>query len=160
MANGTNANKSRKTIENLVVRALAKSGYIEIKCPKGQISVNQNIGGNHSKYYIRRALLGKNIYDGDYIVDFLIVNHTKPQRELIIECRWQQSKGTTDQKYPFFLLNILKTNIPTVILLDGGGYKQAAKDWLKAEAKRTQGLLLGVWSRSEFQAQVRNGFLG
>ncbi|MGB8368506.1 MAG: PD-(D/E)XK nuclease superfamily protein [Limisphaerales bacterium] len=36
-----------------------------------------------------------------------------------------------DEKYPFLYFNIIKTGVPTVVLIDGGGYKPAAKARLK-----------------------------
>jgi hypothetical protein len=45
-----------------------------------------------------------------------------------------------------------------VILLDGDGYKPAAKQWLKAQVNRN-GALIAVWDMKEFQTQANNGFL-
>jgi hypothetical protein len=43
-----------------------------------------------------------------------------------------------------------------VILLDGDGYKPAAKQWLKAQVNRN-GALIAVWDMKEFQTQANNG---
>lgn len=53
----------------------------------------------------------------------------------------------------------LKTGIPTVVLLDGGGYKEAARQWLIGQV-HPKGALIGVWTMAEFQTRVNNGFLG
>jgi len=49
--------------------------------------------------------------------------------------------------------------IPTVILLDGGGYRKQAMDWLKDQVN-PKGAIIGVWTMAEFQKEVNNGFLG
>ena len=77
---------------------------------------------------------------------------------LIIECKWQQSKGSVDEKYPFTLFNIFKIGVPTIILLDGGGYKPAAMKWLKDQVDPNRALI-GVYNMAEFQKKVNNGFL-
>lgn len=92
-------------------------------------------------------------------MDFLIINRAVFQDDLIIECKWQQRAGSVDEKYPLLLFNILKTGIPTVVLLDGSGYREAARKWLKDQA-HPKSALIGVWSMAEFQKAVNNGFLG
>lgn len=94
-------------------------------------------------------------------VDFLVINRAKFPDDLIIECKWQQSKGSVDEKYPFLLYNIIKTGIPTVILLDGEGYSAAAKKWLTDQADKEMNLSFwGLWTMTEFQKNINNGFLG
>ncbi len=64
-----------------------------------------------------------------------------------------------DEKYPFLVFNIVKTGVPTVVLLDGKGYKATAKKWLQEQAgpKRP---VYAVWDMSEFHKAGNNGFLG
>lgn len=89
----------------------------------------------------------------------MVINRAKFPKDLIIECKWQQSSGSVDEKYPFLLFNIIKTAIPTVILIDGDGYKKTALKWLEEQALNSRALI-GVYSMAEFQKQVNNGFLG
>lgn len=103
--------------------------------------------------------VGTTIYETQRKADFFIVNKEKFPDDLIIECKWQQSSGSVDEKYPFLLFNIIKTGVPTVVLLDGDGYKPAAKEWLKSQMDLKRALI-GVWSMSEFHKHVNNGFLG
>ena len=64
-----------------------------------------------------------------------------------------------DEKYPFLVYNIFKTGVPTVILLDGRGYRKDATAWLKDQADRTRAFI-AAWDMMEFQTQVNDGFLG
>ena len=49
-----------------------------------------------------------------------------------IECKWQQTGGSVDEKFPFMLENAKIENEDVVIfVIDGGGYRMAALEWLK-----------------------------
>jgi hypothetical protein len=78
---------------------------------------------------------------------------------LIIECKWQESSGSVDEKYPFIKENIEKTGVPTIVLIDGDGYKKQAFDWLKKQASPNRSLR-GVYTITEFQKLINQGFLG
>ena len=99
------------------------------------------------------------IYETPRKCDFLVLNKDKFPDGLIIECKWQHSKGSVDEKYPFALFNIFKIGVPTIILLDGGGYKPAAMKWLKDQVDEKRALI-GVHNMTEFQALVNKNFLG
>jgi hypothetical protein len=90
-------------------------------------------------------------------VDLLIINERKFSDGLIIECKWQQRGGSVDEKYPLLVFNVIKTAVPTVVLLDGGGYRPAAEDWLKSQCN-PHAALIAVWDMREFQKQVNDGF--
>jgi hypothetical protein len=62
--------------------------------------------------------IGPSIYETPRYCDFLVINRAIFPDFLIIECKWQQSSGSVDEKYAFLLFNILKTGIPTAALLD------------------------------------------
>ena len=158
MANGARANKTGNMLELNVEDTLKRYGYTEFQGNKKDVFANRkSIDG---KQYIKQLPVGETIYKSTRKVDFMLFNRDNFPDGLIIECKWQQSGGSVDEKYPFLYFNILKTGVPTIVLLDGGGYKPAAKDWLAARAEENQKLLLGVWNMAEFQKQTNNGFLG
>lgn len=154
---GKKANKTGNQLENFARQALQSRGYQEFWNRKAQAFENRKtIGG---KQFLRLLPVGKTIYETKRICDLFVVNKEKFQNDLIIECKWQQSSGSVDEKYPFLLFNIIKTSIPTIVLLDGGGYKPAAKEWLKSQVRKSSSLI-AVWNMAEFQKEVNNGFLG
>lgn len=156
-SSGTKANKTGNQLERFVQEALRERGYVEFWNHKAQAFANRkSIGG---KQFLRQLPVGDTIYDTVRKCDFLVINRAQFPNDLIIECKWQQSSGSVDEKYPFLYFNIIKTGIPTVVLMDGGGYKPAAMAWLKDQVSKT-GALIGVWTMAEFQTQVNNGFLG
>jgi hypothetical protein len=116
----------------------------------------KSIGG---KQYMKQLPIGPTIYNSERRCDFYVVNRAKWPDDLIIECRWQQVGGSVDEKLPYFLFNILKTGIPTIILMDGGGCRATALAWLK-EQVHPKGALIAVWTMTEFHKAINDGLLG
>ena len=114
---------------------------------------------HRGKQFAKQVWCGKTIYETDRKVDFLVINKDLFSDDLIIECKWQQVGGSVDEKYPFLVFNIIKTGVPTVILIDGDGYRPMALKFLKDEVADAKALR-GVWTMAEFQKEINNGFLG
>lgn len=159
ISSGGKANHTGNQLETFIENALKSHGYTEFWNHKAQAFDNRKaIGG---KQYLKQLPCGRTIYQTTRKVDFLVINKDKFPNDLIIECKWQQSKGSVDEKYPFLLFNIIKTGVPTAVLLDGEGYSPSAKKWLADQAdKEMNRALIGVWSMMEFQKKINNGFLG
>jgi hypothetical protein len=156
-SSGSKANTTGGTLEKFVAMALLSNGYAEFWNHKAQAFENRKaIAG---KQFLKQLPVGPTIHDTVRKVDFFVINRAKFPKDLIIECKWQQASGSVDEKYPFLLFNIIKTAIPTIVLVDGKGYKPAALKWLKDQS-RNSGALIGVYDMMEFQKQVNNGFLG
>lgn len=76
-----------------------------------------------------------------------------------IECKWQQSPGSVDEKLPYLYLNAVEA-MPEdwiVIIIDGGGFKDGAIAWLRDSAEKrkyTSGTTkkIQVFSLAEFMA--------
>lgn len=83
--------------------------------------------------YAKQVIAGTNIYAKSRRVDFILYHLQKWPECLVIQCRWQASRGTTDEKFPFEVECIAQGNFETVVVLDGGGYSEGAKQWLLAQ---------------------------
>ena len=160
MTSGQQANRSGRELENFIEDALRRRGYSELeKTHKAQAFANRStIAG---KRYVKQAPVGSSIYGTSRSADFLIINREIFPDGLIIECKWQQKSGSVDEKYPFLLFNINKTSVSTIIILDGGGYKPGAKQWLEEQVGQNMNCALhGVWDMAECQRQINLGFFG
>ena len=154
---GKRARQTGNSLERYVEQALQEKEYTEFWDHKAHAFENRSaIGG---KQYLKQLPIGPSIYDTVRKCDFLAINRALFPDDLIIECKWQQSSGSVDEKYPLLLFNILKTGIPTVVLLDGSGYREAARKWLLEQA-HPKSALIGVFTMAEFQRAENNGFLG
>ncbi len=154
---GTKANKTGESLEMLIESVLIGKGYTEFRDHKNQLYKNISLIGG--KQYSKQVPIGTTIYESPRKCDFIVFNKELFDDGLVIECKWQQSSGSVDEKYPFLLHNIIKADVPTIILLDGGGYKKKAVEWLKDQVSPDRALI-GVYAIQEFQREVNNGLLG
>ena len=147
---GTVANETGKSLEDFIENHLVSAGYtfIDKKKFKPALYLEQPI-------YSKQVYISRSIYDTATYCDFVLYHPDKHPECLIIESKWQQSKGSVDEKYPFLVLNI-QTKYPynTVLLLDGGGYKEGAENWIREQVGNT---LVGVYSMVEFQSWANRG---
>lgn len=89
--------------------------------------------GHVTGKYIVTHVPYRTIYGTQGKTEFLVVDG---DRKIRVECKWQQCSGSVDEKYPYLILNCMDMpESEIIILLDGGGYKQMAKDWLVAAAR-------------------------
>lgn len=144
MTQGGKANKSGNVLEKTVEGTLAGHGYV----PIGEnLAKKQRLGfllnqTNLPKRYARQVYIGTGIYGTEIYVDFYILGSTSIPSGLIIECKWQQTGGSVDEKLPYVNLNIQNCYpAPAVVLIDGGGMKPGAITWLKAQILHNQNLL-------------------
>ena len=106
-------------LAHFIEDALIRRGYSEFWSQTAQVFANRSaIGG---KQYLKQLPVGLTIYPTQCIADFRVFNKEKFPDGLIIECKWQQSAGSVDVRYLILLFNIIKTGVPTIVLLDGGG---------------------------------------
>ena len=148
-SSGSKANWNGKMFEDFVHDHLVRNGWtfiqkgIAIREPNESFAIQTG----DQKWFTTQYKLTNTIYENPWKVDFLL-HDERTKKTLVIECKWQQSPGSVDEKYPYLVRNIKeKSPYPCLVLLDGDGYKPAAKEWLKSEVDKK---LIGVLSMSEF----------
>ena len=147
---GTTANYNGNSLENFIEHKLNEIGYkfIDKKKFEPAIYLEQPI-------YSKQVYICRSIYDTTVYCDFILYHPKKHKECLIIESKWQQSKGSVDEKYPYLILNIQhKYPHKTLLVIDGGGYKENALKWLK---KQVGNNLIGVMNMSDFQIWANKG---
>ena len=89
----------------------------------------------YGKELLLRNVPYETIYGHNGNTEFLIISQAY-NLEIRIECKWQQSSGSVDEKFPYLYLNCIeKMPEPTIIIIvDGGGAKPGAVEWLKSAA--------------------------
>lgn len=99
--------------------------------------------------------IGDGIYETPKYCHYILYHPVKWKDCLIIECIWQQERGTTDEKYPYIVLNI-QQRYPhkTIAIIDGGGYRKQARDWV---VKQQGNNIIHVFSMGEFSKWVDKG---
>lgn len=144
MKQGTRANYTGNSLEEVIENALKRKGYTQVDRKKFEAAryVGQPI-------YAKQYLIAKSIYNTDLYCDFMIFHPEKYPDNLVIESKWQESAGSVDEKFPYLVINIRdKYPCATIVVLDGGGYKKGAEQWLRAQkdAKLTH-----IFNMMEFQ---------
>lgn len=131
MTDGAKANKAGDVAEKIIECILSERGFKAIR---------------HHK-------IGKSIYETHELkCDFFISNAAGYPDGLIIECKWQDSSGSADEKYPYLCLNIKERfPCPAIVVTGGRGAKKGALLWL---SKQCDEKLIGVYSIEEFMSYV------
>ena len=151
MTDGNRANRSGRVLENVVESIYKTHGY--------DIMAFSEYTKDASQYMGRQLLLKHvpytSIYGHAAVSEFVAVEPSGAR--IRIECKWQQSSGSVDEKFPYVYLNALEAmpEVRIIILIDGGGAKPNAVQWLKRVAKkglyRTEaGKTISVMNMSEF----------
>lgn len=92
--------------------------------------------------------LGTNIYGGVLMVDLYL-----PDLPLAIEVKWQESRGSTDEKFPYLVENCRHAYpCPVIVVVDGAGVRPGAVTWLRSQVDGRK--LIEVLSLNEFFAYV------
>ena len=146
----TGANYTGSTLEKFICDRLIERKYQFIPRDKFKAALYLE-----QPFYTRQYHIGMGIYETPMYCDFILYHPEKWKECLIIESKWQQSVGTVDEKFPYFVLNIQQRHPhKTVVLLDGGGYKKQAEAWLR---KQVGNNLLHVFNMGEFQKWCNKG---
>ena len=72
------------------------------------------------------------LYGGRGYTEFLLKSQSY-NLEVRIECKWQQTAGSVDEKLPHVYLSAAEA-VPennVIILIDGDGFREGAISWLK-----------------------------
>lgn len=144
------ANYTGTVLEKFVLDRLIERGYQFV--PKSKFKAAMYL---EQPIFSAQVDIGTSIYGTKRKCDFALYHPEKWDEGLVIECKWQQSGGSVDEKFPFAVLNIkMQSPYKTVLLLDGGGYKKSAEAWVRAQV---DGKLLHVFNMAQFQAWVNKG---
>ncbi len=150
---GAKANLTGNALERFIENILLDCGYLRVKDKKRLVNAAPGVA---QPSYARQVHIGTTIYDTRLICDFLLVHPQRWREGLVIEAKWQQSSGSVDEKYPYFVHNIFASEHATILVIDGGGYKPGAVEWLR---RMQRGNLLHVFHMADFQRWVNQGNL-
>lgn len=131
MSQGARANTNGHTCENVLVPLFEANGYAVVAWGE-----YKRTAASRARYDAMEKLVIKqypyvSIYDHKGKTEFLVRNKIL-DREIRVEVKWQQSAGSVDEKYPYLWLNAVYAypENEIVLIVDGGGYKPGARQWL------------------------------
>ena len=161
MKKGRKINITGSQLEKAVQTVLLEKGF--------EIEMYRKWKANTDSY--GKELLLKNvpfttIYGHGGNTEFLLLSE-KYNLKIRIECKWQQSAGSVDEKLPYLYLNTIEAmpEKDIMILIDGDGFKPGAKTWLKNAieqklytSEENCDINIRVFSLTEFFTWANNTF--
>ncbi|MCL6445346.1 MAG: hypothetical protein K6T83_18120 [Alicyclobacillus sp.] len=137
LTQGGIANITGNTLERMVMETLLPKGFRLVPW-RDYVRDPDRFG---PELLLRQAEY-TTIYQHKGKSEFLL-RSARYQLDMRIECKWQQSAGSVDEKFPYLYLNCVEAmpERDIMIVVDGGGAKAGAVAWLKHAA--AQGLYLG-----------------
>jgi hypothetical protein len=154
------ANSSGSTLERMVREVMLSKGF-EV-ATYSQYKKHPNRFGTellleHAPYTTIYGHTGK--------TEFLLVS-AQYGLHIRIECKWQQSSGSVDEKFPYVYLNAIEAmpEKDIIIVVGGAGAKKGAVEWLKRAAREQRygadeaGKNVQVMSIDEFVAWANRTF--
>ena len=79
----------------------------------------------------REVSLGKSIIGKNRRVDIFVL-HRPTNRALALECKYQGSSGTTDEKIPYTIDDLRAMRMPACVVYGGDGFSEGVKHMLRA----------------------------
>ena len=149
---GSRANKTGNRLEKFIEHTIEDNGYkfIDKKRFGAACCLDQCL-------YTKQYKICRSIYDSDLICDYILYHPEKHPKKLVIESKWQQSSGTAQEKLVYTVVNIKKKSpYKTIIVIDGRGFTEGAKNWLK---NQVNGNLNQVFNMSDFHEWANDGGL-
>ena len=125
------ANRSGRRLEEFIADVLNERGYLFV--PPIRFFPARELA---QPIYTRQCEIGKDIYGKKRRVDAILYHPRLYPECLVIQCKWQASGGSVEEKYPFEVLSIAQNQFDTIIILDGGGYSSGARQWLINQSRQ------------------------
>lgn len=79
----------------------------------------------------REVSLGKSIIGKNRRIDVFAM-HESTSRALAVECKYQQTGGTADEKLPYTLSDLSAMHVPAFAVYAGGGFSEGVLHMLRA----------------------------
>lgn len=127
LTQGSTANRQGRILEQTIIPTFEARGFKIIKYSDWQKKPDK-----YGTEILLKHVPYTTIYGHRGYTEFL----AQSQRYKLnhrIECKWQQSSGSVDEKFPYLYLNCIEAMPePNIILIaGGGGMKEGAIPWLK-----------------------------
>lgn len=129
---GNKANSSGNVLEQTVVSTFKAKGFEVVK-----YRIWDKNRENYGSELLLENVPFQTIYGHSGNTEFLLKSEVY-KLEIRIECKWQQSAGSVDEKFPYLYLNCIEAmpEKDVIIVVDGNGYKEGALKWLKNAASK------------------------
>jgi len=118
---GRQANSNGRAFEEMIAQRLRSKGYQSLSSPPPAFRTPFFVAQLRGQFF--------SIYGSPMRVDFFVWHPSKYPNGLVIECKYQETPGSADEKFPYTVANLRKAGIPAILLVMGSGPKRCAVDW-------------------------------
>lgn len=133
MTQGRWANRQGSILEQHVAQTFTDHGFVMLT------HAAYVARGNPDGDFLLTNAPYTSIYGHTGKTEFLAIS-TARDLGVRIECKWQQSSGSVDEKFPYLYLNCIECmpENEIILLIDGRGYKPGALAWLKQAVRENR----------------------
>ncbi len=128
---GLRANKSGNLLESAVKNVCIQKGFLIISYPE----YRKHYYGRSDNEVLVTNFPFTSVYGHKARTEFFIES-ARYSLKTRIECKWQQTSGSVDEKLPYLYLNCIEAMPENhiIIIIDGEGWKKGAVEWLRNAA--------------------------
>jgi hypothetical protein len=127
---GAKANRTGKMLEREVCDILINAGYTEVSNKKFD-----ELKSQRKRIFARQYTLANlSVYNRKIKCDVIIYDPIRLPGCLVIECKCQKTKGTADEKMVYLVENIKKSNMQSIIVVEGEGFRSGVVDYYLPES--------------------------
>jgi hypothetical protein len=152
MSAGSKATKTSQNFRAQIKTTFEVNGFSEISAEEMQVILSDRTPVS-IPVFARNVEIGHDIYGNQWRADFV---YARGRVRRVVHARWQQSSGSVDQKFPFFVENAKRLEFKSIFVLGGDGFKKGARAWLSSQKSLK---IREVLSEEEFQEWANNGNL-
>lgn len=139
---GRSANSNGNGLEQILCATFERKKFTELTQPEKR-DFERTAGAvsavPYERWFARQVRLETGIYDAYIKSDLFVRDPVHFPLGLHIECKWQQTPGSVDEKYAYTMLSLLQFKRPSIIVLAGTGARSTAVGWLRAQAAASKG---------------------
>lgn len=130
---GNRASLAGKMFETAITDAIHHQGYIKLDAGEKHALVKLNKFPSYEKWYSEQVKIGETVYKAPWNIDVVLYSRDKYPDLLMIECKWQSSGGSVDEKYPFTVLSLKAMKPPALLIVAGGGASERSLNWVRSQ---------------------------
>lgn len=133
---GAAANRNGKVMEKAILSAFEEHGfrvfrYVEVRDKPSKVD-------GLDRYVLKNvpytSIYGSSRCRTEYVIHY-------EDRAIRVECKWQSSSGSVDEKFPYLWRNAVEQypESEIILLVDGDGYRECARNWLQTMIAENDG---------------------
>lgn len=126
MSQGGQANKTGNVLEKTVIGTLTAHGFNAV-----MFSKYNKEPAEYGEELLLMNVPYTTLYNRRGYTEFLLISKNY-NLNIRIECKWQQTTGSVDEKLPYTYLSCAESmdEDDVIILIDGPGFREGSIEWL------------------------------